>query len=161
VIEQEIVELVCLVDRSISMLERQEQVMQVHQSILEEYKKQGHKCFVTTCLFSDKAEVLYLHNEIAYVKPLTQREYYVDGSTALYDVMEDMIRRIEEGLEYIKEEVKKRIRMYVITDGVDNCSVKVLYDEFCQLVHQKQEEGWLMEFVTPARQPISLANLET
>lgn len=49
-IEQEIVELVCLVDRSISMLERQEQVMQVHQSILEEYKKQGHKCFVTTCL---------------------------------------------------------------------------------------------------------------
>ena len=125
--KKNVTELVCVIDRSISMRRREKQVLCCYNRLLEDYRAKEEKCFVTTCLFADKVNILCLHNEISFVNPLTRGVYYVEGSTALFDAVKTTFRHVDECLEYLNDEIKKQIHVYLITDGMDNGSVEVIH----------------------------------
>ena len=99
--KKDIVKLICMIDKSISMKGREKQVLKTYNSLIEEYKRFEEKCFVTTCLFAEKINMLCLQNEISFVKPLTERDYYIEGSTALFDAVKTS-SYLEEILEKVK-----------------------------------------------------------
>lgn len=157
--EREIVELVCLVDKSRSMYGREQDVLDIYNSLLEDYRGRERKCYVTTCLFSDTADVIYLHNEMKHVRPLTQRDYCVEGDSAIFDAVCDTFAQVDECLQYIKDEIKKQVNVYVITDGIDNCSVRFVCDEFLSLIQQKAADGWNIELMDPGRKSLESQTL--
>ena len=50
--KKDIIELVCMIDKSVSMKGQEKQVLHTYNSLIENYKDSEEKCFVTTCLFS-------------------------------------------------------------------------------------------------------------
>jgi hypothetical protein len=147
--KKDMIELVCMIDKSISMKGKEKQVLHTYNSLIEDYKKSEEKCFVTTCLFAEKVNMLYFHNEISFVNPLTERDYFLEGSTALYDAVKTTFKHVDECLDYLKDEIRKQINVYVITDGIDNGSVEAIRDEFEELIQMKQELGWKIRLIEP------------
>ena len=146
---KDIVKVVCMIDRSISMKGQEKRVIETYNSLIDEYKKSEEKCFVTTCLFAEKVNLLCLQNEISSMRPLTEREYYVEGSTALFDAVKTTFSHVDECLEYLKDEIRKQINVYIITDGIDNGSVEMIREEFESLIREKQELGWKIKLIEP------------
>ena len=149
--KKDIVKLICMIDKSISMKRREKQVLKTYNSLIEEYKRFEDKCFVTTCLFAEKINMLCLQNEISFVKPLTERDYYIEGSTALFDAVKTTFSHVDECLEYLKDEIRKQINVYIITDGIDNGSVEMIREEFESLIRSKKELGWNIKLIEPER----------
>lgn len=149
--KKDIVKLICMIDKSISMKGREKQVLKTYNSLIEEYKRFEEKCFVTTCLFAEKINMLCLQNEISFVKPLTERDYYIEGSTALFDAVKTTFSHVDECLEYLKDEIRKQINVYIITDGIDNGSVEMIREEFESLIRSKKELGWNIKLIEPER----------
>lgn len=147
--QKDIIKLICMIDKSISMKGQEKQVLKTYNSLIEEYKKFEEKCFVTTCLFAEKINMLCLQNEISFVKPLTEREYYIEGSTALFDAVKTTFSHVDECLDYLKDEIRKQINVYIITDGIDNGSVEMIREEFESLIQRKQEMGWKIRLIEP------------
>ena len=147
--KKDIIELGCMIEKSVSMKGQEKQVLHTYNSLIENYKDSEEKCFVTTCLFSEKINMLYVHNEIAVTKPLTTRDYFVEGSTALYDAVKTTFSHVDECLEYVKDEIKKQINVYIITDGIDTGSVEVIREEFESLIQTKKELGWKIQMIEP------------
>lgn len=147
--KKEVIELICMIDKSISMKGKEKQIVHCYNSLIEDYKAREEKCFVTTCLFAEKVNMLYYHNEISFVNPLTEGMVYVEGSTALYDAVKTTFLHVEECLEYIKDEIRKQINVYIITDGIDNGSVELIHKEFESLIRMKREMGWKIQMIEP------------
>ncbi|MBO5460544.1 MAG: VWA domain-containing protein [Ruminococcus sp.] len=147
--KKDIIELVCMIDKSISMKGREKQALQTYNSLIEDYAGTEEKCFVTTCLFAEKINMLYFHNEISFVKPLTEGAYYLEGATALYDAVKTTFAHVNECLEYLKDEIKKQINVYIITDGIDNGSVEMIQEEFETMIQEKKELGWMIRIIKP------------
>ena len=147
--KKEVIELICMIDKSISMKGKEKRTVHHYNSLIEEYKAREEKCFVTTCLFAEKVNMLCFHNEISFVNPLTECMYYVEGSTALYDAVKTTFCHVDECLEYLKDEIHKQINVYIITDGIDNGSVEIIQEEFESLIRTKEEKGWKIYIVEP------------
>lgn len=146
---KDVIELICMIDKSISMDGREKQVVHCYNSLIAKYKVRKEKCFVTTCLFSEKVNMICLRNEISFVNPLSEGMYYVEGSTALYDTVNTIFSHEEEYLEYLKDEINKQIHVYIITDGIDNGSVEIIHEEFESLIRVKEEKGWKIHIAEP------------
>ena len=147
--KKDMIELVCMIDKSISMKGKEKQVLKAYNSLLEDYAGAEEKCFVTTCLFAEKINMLYFHNEITFAKPLTEGTYYLEGATALYDAVKTVFSHVDECLEYLKDEIKKQINVYIITGGIDNGSVEMIREEFEVMIQQKKELGWTIRIIKP------------
>ena len=55
--------------------------------MIEKQKKEPGEAFVSTVLFDDQIEVLYDQVKLGEVRPITDKEYYVRGCTALLDAV--------------------------------------------------------------------------
>lgn len=153
--KREILELVCLIDRSRSMYGREQAVLDRYHDLLGDYGKWAGNCYVTACLFSDRIDMLYLHSELSYVKPLRRGQYYVEGSTALFDAVGTMAARVEQCLGMLKDEIQKQVHVWVITDGIDNGSTQATQEDFMRLLREKISQGWRIRIVTPEGRLIS------
>ena len=64
------------------------------------------KCNLTTVLFDHDYELLHDRINIQAVSPLTEKDYYVRGSTALLDAVGRTISKIEHVQETTAEEYR-------------------------------------------------------
>lgn len=55
--------------------------------MLEKQKKLEGKCCITTVLFDNSYELLHDRIDISAVSPIDEKEYFVGGSTALFDAI--------------------------------------------------------------------------
>ena len=55
--------------------------------MIEKQKKEPGEAFVSTVLFDDQSEVLHDRVKVSDVQPITGKEYYVRGCTALLDAV--------------------------------------------------------------------------
>ena len=55
------------------------------QTARPQQKKEPGEAFVSTVLFDDRAEVLHDRVKLGEVHPITEKEYYVRGCTALLE----------------------------------------------------------------------------
>lgn len=54
----------------------------------------GGECVITTVLFDNRYELLHDRINIRVVCPITEKEYFVGGSTALLDAIGKTIHKI-------------------------------------------------------------------
>ena len=86
-------ELVMILDRSGSMRGLEEDTIGGFNSMIEKQKREDGEAYVSVVLFDDRTEVPYDRVDISKVEPMTDRQYYVRGCTALLDAVGGAIKR--------------------------------------------------------------------
>ena len=81
--KENLTELVIILDKSGSMSGLESDTIGGYNSMLEEQKKAEGECVITTVLFDHNYELLHDRIDIRAVNPITAKEYFVGGSTAV------------------------------------------------------------------------------
>ena len=76
-------ELVMILDRSGSMRGLESDTIGGFNSMIEKQRKEEGEAYVSVVLFDNECEVPYDRVDIDKVEPMTDRQYYVRGCTAL------------------------------------------------------------------------------
>ena len=158
--KENLTELVFILDRSGSMSGLETDTIGGFNSMLEKQKKESGEAFVTTVLFDDKYELLHDRYDIKGVNLLTEKEYYVRGSTALLDAIGITINNIGKALSDTKEEDRPgKVLFVIITDGMENSSREFSYEKVKKMVeHQKSKYSWDFIFLGANIDAIKTAN---
>ena len=97
-------ELVFILDRSGSMSGLEKETIGGYNSTLDRQKNEKGEACVSTVLFDNEMEVLHDRIPIQNVVPLTEKQYYARGSTALMDAIGRAIHHIGNVHKYAREE---------------------------------------------------------
>jgi uncharacterized protein YegL len=140
-------ELVFILDRSGSMGGLETDTIGGYNSFLAKQQEQDGDCRITTVLFDHQYEVLHDRLDLKAVNPITEREYFVRGNTALLDAIGKTIHNIGNAQKYSKPEYRADKVLFVITtDGMENASREYNYDRIREMIErQKTKYGW--EFI--------------
>ena len=140
-------ELVFILDRSGSMNGLENDTIGGYNSLLEKQKKGSGEVVITTVLFDDQYELLHDRINLRGIKPITDKEYYVRGMTALLDAVGKTIRKIDNVQKHTAEYERAENVMFIITtDGMENASREFSYEEVKKMIeHKKKKYGW--EFI--------------
>ena len=140
-------ELVFILDRSGSMGGLESDTIGGFNSLLTKQQAEPGDCRITTILFDSQYETLHDRIDIKAVSPITDKEYYVRGSTALLDAVGITINKIGGVQKNTAEEYRAEKVLFVITtDGMENSSREYDYDKIKSMIeHQKSKYGW--EFI--------------
>ena len=112
-------ELVFILDRSGSMCGLEQDTIGGFNSMLKKQKREEGQACVSTVLFDNVSEVIHDRVDIQNVPALTNKEYYVRGSTALLDAVGKAIHHIGNVHKYAREEDRPQKTLFVITtDGM-------------------------------------------
>ncbi|NLB41541.1 MAG: VWA domain-containing protein, partial [Clostridiales bacterium] len=137
-------ELVFILDRSGSMSGLESDTIGGYNSMLEKQKKESGEAIITTVLFDDQYELLHDRISLKGVKPITDRDYFVRGTTALLDAVGKTINKIGNAQKHTAvEEQAERVMFVITTDGLENSSREFNLTTVRQLVErQKEKYGW-------------------
>jgi len=155
-----IVDVVFILDRSGSMGGLESDTIGGFNSMLEKQRKIEGKAFITTVLFDDDYELLHDRVNIAKVNNITEKEYFVRGSTALLDAIGKTIAKekaIQDTLG--KNEKADKVLFIIITDGLENASREYSSATVKKLIEtQKEKYGWEFLFLGANIDAIETAN---
>lgn len=142
-------ELVFILDRSGSMAGLEADTIGGFNSMIEKQKKQDGKCYVSTILFDHETQVVHDRVELSSVRPMTENDYFVRGSTALIDAIGSSIHHIANIHKYARPEDVPQNTMFVITtDGMENASRKYSSSEVKKMIEKEKEKyGWEFIFI--------------
>ena len=142
-------ELVMILDRSGSMGGLEEDTIGGFNSMIEKQKREEGEALVSVVLFDDRTEVLCDREDIRKVRPMTGKQYYVRGCTALLDAVGGAIRHIGNVHRYIRpEDVPEKTIFVITTDGMENASRRYTYDRVrCMIEKQKECYHWEFMFL--------------
>ena len=145
--KKNLTEIVFILDRSGSMGGLEQDTIGGFNSMIEKQKKEDGEAYVSTVLFDNHQEVIHDRVNLQEIQPMTDREYYVRGSTALLDAIGGTIHHIGNIHKYAREEDRPEKTMFVITtDGMENASRKYDYNRVKAMIErQKEKYGW--EFI--------------
>jgi uncharacterized protein YegL len=140
-------ELVFILDRSGSMSGLESDTIGGFNAMLAKQQAEPGECRITTVLFDGEYELLHDRLDIHAVSPLTDREYFVRGSTALLDAVGKTISKTGNAQKFSKPEYRADKVLFVITtDGMENASREYTYDKVKhQIERQKSKYNW--EFI--------------
>ena len=142
-------EIVFILDRSGSMSGLEADTIGGYNALIEKQKKEEGEAFVSTVLFDDECDVLYDRVSLSNIKPMTDKEYYVRGCTALLDAIGGAIHHIGNIHKYAREEDRPEKTLFIITtDGQENASRKYDYRKVKHMVERQREKfGWEFLFL--------------
>ncbi len=140
-------ELVFILDRSGSMSGLESDTIGGYNALLQKQKKESGEALITTVLFDDRYELLHDRINLRGIELITDKEYFVRGSTALLDAVGKTINKIINVQKHTLEAERAEHVMFVITtDGMENASREFSYKKLSQMIeHQKNKYGW--EFI--------------
>lgn len=142
-------EMVFVLDRSGSMSGLAADTIGGFNELIEKQKKIEGDAYVTTVLFDHEYEVLHDHVALGEVAPLTDKEYFARGSTALLDAVGRTINAVGARLAATPEEERPAHVVFVITtDGMENASREYTAKQVREMVeHQQQKYSWQFVFL--------------
>jgi uncharacterized protein YegL len=119
-----------------------------YNSFIEEQKKVPGEANLTTVLFDDKYELVHDRVNLRDVKPITNKEYFARGCTALLDAIGKTINSIGEKLNNMEEsERPSKVIVLIVTDGEENASREFNYWKIKEMVErQKNVYNWQFLF---------------
>lgn len=142
-------ELVFILDRSGSMEGLERDTIGGFNSMLKKQQGEPGEALVSTVLFNDDTEVIHDRVSLQRVAPLTEREYFVGGTTALLDAVGGSVRHIVNVHRYARpEDVPARTLFVITTDGQENASRRYSVSEVRRMIEHEQEKyGWEFLFL--------------
>ena len=145
--KKNLTELVFILDRSGSMSGLEADTIGGFNAMIEKQRKEPGEALINTVLFDNETEVIHDRVDIQKIEPMTDRDYYVRGCTALLDAVGGAIHHIGNVHKYAREEDRPEKTLFVITtDGMENASRKYSYDRVKMMIRRQQEKyGW--EFI--------------
>ena len=145
--KKNLTEIVFILDRSGSMAGLEGDTIGGFNAMIEKQKMEEGEAVVSTVLFDHLSEVIHDRVDLGRIKPLTRKEYYVRGCTALLDAVGRAIHHIGNVHKYAREEDRPGKTLFVITtDGMENASREYTYDRVRRMIQrQKERYGW--EFI--------------
>ena len=146
---ENLTEMVFVLDRSGSMSGLAADTIGGFNELIEKQKKIEGDAYVTTVLFDHEYEVLHDHVALGEVAPLTDKEYFARGSTALLDAVGRTIDSVGARLAAAPEEERPEHVVFVITtDGRENSSREYTAKQVREMVeHQQQKYSWQFVFL--------------
>ena len=147
--KKDFTELVLILDRSGSMQGLEKDTIGGFNSMIEKQKKETGEACVSTVLFDHETQVIHDRVPLQKVEPMTEKEYFVRGSTALIDALGGSIHHIANIHKYAREEdVPEKTMFVIITDGMENCSTRYAASEVRAMIQKEQEQhGWEFLFL--------------
>ena len=147
--KKNLTELVFILDRSGSMAGLEQDTIGGFNAMMEKQKREPGETLVSTVLFDQDTQVIYDRVPLENLQPLTEKEYYVRGSTALLDAVGGAIHHIGNVHKYAREEdVPEKTLFVITTDGMENASRRYDYDRVKDMIRRQQERyGWEFLFL--------------
>ena len=147
--KKNLTEIVFILDRSGSMSGLEADTIGGFNSMIEKQKKEAGEALISTVLFDNFSEVIHDRVPIGRVEPMTDREYYVRGCTALLDAIGGAIHHIGNIHKYAREEDVPEHTLFVITtDGMENASRRYDSETVKKMIErQKAKYGWEFLFL--------------
>lgn len=118
-------------------------------AMIEKQKKQEGTVYVSTVLFSNTSKVIHDRVDINKIEPMTEKDYQVNGCTALLDAIGSAIHHIGNVHKYArKEDVPTKTIFLITTDGMENASIEYSSQRVKQMIKRQEEKyGWEFFFV--------------
>ena len=147
--KKNLTEMVFILDKSGSMQGLEQDTIGGFNSMIEKQRAEKGEALVSTVLFANESAVLHDRVDIQKVEPMTERQYFVGGCTALIDAMGGAIHHIGNIHKYAREEdVPEHTVFVIMTDGMENASYRYSSSEVKQMVErQKEKYGWEFLFL--------------
>ena len=147
--KKNLTELVFILDRSGSMQGLEGDTIGGFNAMIKKQQKEPGEAFVSTVLFDDQTEVLHDRVKVGEVRPITEKEYYVRGCTALLDAVGGAIHHIGNIHKYARpEDVPEHTLFVITTDGMENASRHYSPRRVREMIErQKARYGWEFLFL--------------
>lgn len=147
--KENLTELVFILDRSGSMMGLEADTIGGYNSMIEKQKQEPGEAKVTTVLFDDAYDVLYDAVDIQEVSPMTNREYFARGCTALMDAVGKTINSVGARLANTPEEERpSQVIVVITTDGYENSSQEFNRVKVKEMIeHQTNKYSWKFMFL--------------
>ena len=140
-------ELVFILDKSGSMSGLEDDTIGGYNAMLKKQQGEPGEVIVTTVLFDDNYEILHDRTNIKGIKPITDKEYYVGGLTALLDAVGKTINKIVNATKHTeKEHQADKVIFVITTDGMENASKEFNYQNIKDMI-EKQKTRYNWEFI--------------
>ena len=147
--KKNLTEIVFILDRSGSMAGLEDDTIGGFNAMIRKQRSQEGGAYVSTVLFDNQTEVIHDRVDIQNIRPMTHKDYYVRGCTALLDAVGKAIHHIGNVHKYAREEDRPEKTIFVITtDGMENASREYTYERLKKMIRHEQEKyGWEFLFL--------------
>ncbi len=147
--KKDLTEIVFILDRSGSMAGLESDTVGGFNAMIQRQKNEPGEALVSTILFSNESSILHDRVDIREIAPMTDRDYFASGCTALLDAIGQAVQHISKIHKYAREEDRPEKTMFVITtDGMENASRHYSYRRIKDMIElQKEKYGWEFLFL--------------
>jgi len=145
--KKDLTEIVFILDRSGSMGGLESDTIGGFNGMIEKQKATSGEAIVSTVLFDDEMTVLHDRVPIESVQPMTEKDYFIGGSTAMLDALGGAIHHIGNVHKYARDEdVPEKTLFVVTTDGMENSSSRYTYPKVKAMI-ERQKSKYKWEFI--------------
>ena len=147
--KKNLTEIVFILDRSGSMSGLEADTVGGFNAMIAKQKREPGEALISTVLFDDESVVIHDRVPVQNIAPMTERDYYVRGCTALLDAIGGAIHHIGNVHKYARtEDVPEHTLFVITTDGLDNASRRYDSERVKQMIErQKARHGWEFLFL--------------
>ena len=147
--KKNLTEIVFILDRSGSMAGLEKDTIGGFNSTINRQKNAPGETVISTVLFDSETQVIHDRVNLKNIAPMTEKDYFVRGCTALLDAIGGAIHHIGNVHKYAREEDRPEKTLFIITtDGMENASRKYSSDRVKQMIErQKSKYGWEFLFL--------------
>ena len=152
-------EIVFILDRSGSMAHLESDTIGGYNSLIKKQRNEFGEATITTVLFDDSYEIVHDNADIRKVAPLTNKEYYARGATALLDAVGKTINHVGNRHKLAPSSlIPGKTLVVIITDGYENASREYTVRDIRKIIErQKNKYNWEFLFLGANIDAISAA----